>query len=81
MKLAMVCNKDDSPTMEQLRDNDPVQMMDLMAQALTAGKKVLLYQVDNSGVTVEREYPSHPTPQEPSVQRDPAGRFTTEPKS
>jgi hypothetical protein len=70
MKVVVVCNRDDSIALEVLRDNDPLQTMDLMSTALTANKKLVIFQVDNSGVTEERQYPKAEESHAPPPRQD-----------
>lgn len=58
MKVVVTCEKADHPNLEIIEDNNPLQLMRLMATAITAGKRILMYNLDNAGVTLQEEFPA-----------------------
>lgn len=57
MKIGVICNLNDNVEIHAVDENDKLLPLDLVYTALSSQRKLMIVNVDNSGVTIDREYP------------------------
>ena len=75
MKIGVICDLGDKLEIHAVDENDKLLPLDLVYAALSSHRKLMIVNVDNSGVTIDREYPKH---EEPKAPEPPHGQSAAE---